>query len=77
MHRSVEGRTNVTFLCFSVFLVVCLSQSQGLFSSHLRVLTDENVLPSRYTGCSETTATTMVGWVSLLGSSQPESVCVL
>lgn len=45
-----------------------LFQSQGLFSSNLRVLTDGNPPRFVHTYGSNTTATTVVGWASLVGS---------
>jgi hypothetical protein len=51
-------------------------KSRGHISSHLRVLTDGNSPRFEHTYCSKTIATDVVGCASLVGSSQPESVCV-
>jgi hypothetical protein len=52
------------FIFFSVFLVVCHSQSQGRFSSRLSVPTDGNMSRMGHTHCSETIATKVLGWTS-------------
>ncbi len=44
-----QGSTNVAFLCFSVFLMVCRLSISGLFSSHLRIFTDGDLPYAGYT----------------------------